>query len=145
MQLFSIINKSYSYILQEHYSQGCLNTWHVIMKLPLNSQYRKYSVVAYNHKLTLNAEYKKYCIVITITVPGRLPEMQSQLLHQNLFQQSGKTVVSKCDRTSNGWSRDVTVRNWACYRAQKKTAVPPKTHTLTSTDQVSTQAISYKE
>lgn len=56
----------------------------------------------------------------------------------SLYEKSGKTVVSKCDKTSNGWSRDITVRNWACYRAQKKTPVPPKTHTLAFTDQDNT-------
>jgi len=30
-------------------------------------------------------------------------------------------VVSHCDRTRTGWSHDVTVRNWACFRAIKAT------------------------
>jgi len=30
-------------------------------------------------------------------------------------------VVSHCDRTRIGWSHDVTVRNWACFRAIKMT------------------------
>jgi len=42
------------------------------------------------------------------------------------FHQTGNETVSECDRTSTGWSRDVTVRNWACYRARKLTAVAPR-------------------
>ncbi|XP_053644016.2 dipeptidyl peptidase 1 isoform X2 [Cherax quadricarinatus] len=48
----------------------------------------------------------------------------------SLYEKSGKTVISLCDKTMVGWSRDITVRNWACYRAQKKTLVTPKNHTL---------------
>lgn len=53
----------------------------------------------------------------------------------SLYEKSGKSVISKCDKTLTGWSRDVTVRNWACYRAQKKTAVPAKTHAIASRNQ----------
>jgi len=42
------------------------------------------------------------------------------------FSQSGNTTTSYCDRTSTGWSRDLTVRNWACYKAQKLTPVEPR-------------------
>ncbi|XP_042217955.1 dipeptidyl peptidase 1-like isoform X2 [Homarus americanus] len=35
-------------------------------------------------------------------------------------------VVSYCDRTFNGWSRDKTIRNWSCYTAQKTTPVNPR-------------------
>ncbi|ROT72508.1 cathepsin C [Penaeus vannamei] len=44
--------------------------------------------------------------------------------------ETGDTVVSICDKTHTGWSRDITVRNWACYRAQKKEPMPQKTHAL---------------
>ncbi|XP_050736886.1 dipeptidyl peptidase 1-like [Eriocheir sinensis] len=48
------------------------------------------------------------------------------------YEKSGKTIISKCDETFTGWSRDLTVRNWACFRAEKKIKVDYKTHTLTS-------------
>lgn len=48
----------------------------------------------------------------------------------SLWEKTGDTVVSICDKTHTGWSRDITVRNWACYRAQKKEPMPQKTHAL---------------
>ena len=34
------------------------------------------------------------------------------------YSEQGDTVVSYCHRTlpGRGWSHDVTVRNWACFR-----------------------------
>ncbi|KAK4294723.1 hypothetical protein Pmani_032670 [Petrolisthes manimaculis] len=34
-------------------------------------------------------------------------------------------AMSYCDRTSNGWSRDKTIRNWSCFVANKTTPVAP--------------------
>ncbi|XP_064114817.1 dipeptidyl peptidase 1-like isoform X2 [Macrobrachium nipponense] len=33
--------------------------------------------------------------------------------------------TSYCNRTFNGWSRDVTIRNWSCFKAEKLAQVPP--------------------
>ncbi|XP_076028654.1 dipeptidyl peptidase 1-like isoform X2 [Oratosquilla oratoria] len=44
----------------------------------------------------------------------------------SFYKESDEVVTSLCDKTFTGWSRDVTVRNWACYRAQKTTSVAPK-------------------
>ncbi|XP_042225516.1 dipeptidyl peptidase 1-like isoform X2 [Homarus americanus] len=51
----------------------------------------------------------------------------------SLYEKSGEQVVSYCDKTLTGWSRDLTIRNWACYRAQKKESVAPKNYTLQHT------------
>ena len=42
--------------------------------------------------------------------------------------QNGENVTSYCDRTFSGWSRDVTVRNWACFKGVKVDEVEPKIH-----------------
>ncbi|XP_068228280.1 dipeptidyl peptidase 1-like [Palaemon carinicauda] len=34
--------------------------------------------------------------------------------------------TSYCNRTFNGWSRDVTVRNWSCFKTEKLTQVTPR-------------------
>lgn len=48
------------------------------------------------------------------------------------FAQQGEEVTSYCSRTlpGHGWSHDVTVRNWACFKAKKieKVAAAPKVH-----------------
>ncbi|MPC15985.1 Dipeptidyl peptidase 1 [Portunus trituberculatus] len=36
------------------------------------------------------------------------------------------SATSYCDKTSNGWSRDATVRNWSCFSANKTTEVTPR-------------------
>ncbi|XP_064114538.1 dipeptidyl peptidase 1-like [Macrobrachium nipponense] len=41
--------------------------------------------------------------------------------------------VSYCDQTMNGWSHDLTNRNWACFSAQKSSAVPPRTLAIKKT------------
>ncbi|GAB6031114.1 hypothetical protein CHUAL_007921 [Chamberlinius hualienensis] len=46
------------------------------------------------------------------------------------YEQVGSNVTSFCDRTFNGWSHDITVRNWACYTANKETPVAAKIHTF---------------
>merc|ERR1719264_1291425 len=49
------------------------------------------------------------------------------------FSQEGQVVTSFCNRTrpGQGWSHDVTVRNWACFSGRKvmsDTVEEPKTH-----------------
>ncbi|KAL7645551.1 UNVERIFIED_CONTAM: hypothetical protein RMT77_003937 [Armadillidium vulgare] len=39
---------------------------------------------------------------------------------------TNEETVSYCDRTLIGWSRDLTVRNWACLKGKKTTSVEPK-------------------
>lgn len=46
------------------------------------------------------------------------------------YEQNATVVTSYCSQTFNGWSHDVTVRNWACYTANKVVALPPKTHRI---------------
>ncbi|KAK4329117.1 hypothetical protein Pmani_000528 [Petrolisthes manimaculis] len=48
----------------------------------------------------------------------------------SLYEKSGSEVVSFCGKTMTGWSRDVTVRNWACYRGQKHQQVDTKVYHL---------------
>ncbi|KAK8728870.1 hypothetical protein OTU49_008838, partial [Cherax quadricarinatus] len=48
------------------------------------------------------------------------------------FEGDWDSSVSYCDRTSNGWSRDKTIRNWSCFSSQKnEEVVPRKTRKLT--------------
>ncbi|MCL4129363.1 UNVERIFIED_CONTAM: hypothetical protein GTU68_056715 [Idotea baltica] len=35
-------------------------------------------------------------------------------------------ATTYCDLTMNGWSRDLTIRNWACFKGKKTTSVEPK-------------------
>merc|ERR1712047_33124 len=49
------------------------------------------------------------------------------------FSQEGQVVTSFCNRTrpGQGWSHDVTVRNWACFSGRKASTgivEEPKTH-----------------
>ncbi|GAB6025551.1 hypothetical protein CHUAL_011282 [Chamberlinius hualienensis] len=46
------------------------------------------------------------------------------------YEQQANVVTNYCDRTFNGWSHDVTIRNWACYTAKKATKVPVKHHRI---------------
>ncbi|KAG8227420.1 hypothetical protein J437_LFUL000429 [Ladona fulva] len=42
------------------------------------------------------------------------------------YEVNGDTVITHCDRTSVGWSHDVTSRNWACYYGEKDVALKPR-------------------
>lgn len=42
------------------------------------------------------------------------------------YEEDGINVVSHCDQTFNGWSRDKTVRNWSCFNGVKDTNVAPR-------------------
>ncbi|ESO99545.1 hypothetical protein LOTGIDRAFT_203670 [Lottia gigantea] len=44
----------------------------------------------------------------------------------SMYEQSGSTVSSICDKTLPGWSHDTFNRDWACYYGKKITSVPPK-------------------
>ncbi|XP_018016814.1 dipeptidyl peptidase 1-like [Hyalella azteca] len=40
------------------------------------------------------------------------------------FEKTGDNVTSYCDKTFPGWARDLTVRNWSCFKAVKVTDIP---------------------
>ncbi|GLH14385.1 Cathepsin L-like proteinase [Gryllus bimaculatus] len=40
----------------------------------------------------------------------------------------GPNVTSFCDKTSAGWSHDVTLRHWACFYGRKQRPMPLKVH-----------------
>lgn len=52
----------------------------------------------------------------------------------SMFKQSGKNITSYCNETLPGWAHDDSDRDWACYTAQKATAVPAKQHTVSYLD-----------
>jgi len=63
----------------------------------------------------------------------------------SMYQKTGTKVVSYCGKTLSGWSRDVTVRNWACYRAVKATPVDPKVEVLPLRDTLMSQSYKYNK
>lgn len=49
------------------------------------------------------------------------------------YEKSGKEVTSYCDKTFNGWSHEAAAfkpSDWACYKGQKLSTVPPKKKSL---------------
>lgn len=49
------------------------------------------------------------------------------------YEKSGKEVTSYCDKTFNGWSHEAAEfkpSDWACYKGQKLSTVPPKKKSL---------------
>ncbi|KAL7637925.1 UNVERIFIED_CONTAM: hypothetical protein RMT77_011538 [Armadillidium vulgare] len=45
------------------------------------------------------------------------------------YNRTALTVTSYCDTLFNGWVRDTTVRNWACFQGLKNTPVDPRVST----------------
>lgn len=99
----------------------CNNMGPIVHKKNVNLMYPNVAVDEFGNEGTWTMIYNQG---FEIRVSGR------SYFAFSLYKKSGEKVTSFCDKTMTGWSRDVTVRNWACYRAQKKTPVAPKNYTL---------------
>ncbi|XP_065577934.1 dipeptidyl peptidase 1-like [Artemia franciscana] len=55
-----------------------------------------------------------------VTVNGRVYFAFSK------YKESREEIISYCAETMNGWSHDVTVRNWGCYYGKKAEEIPFK-------------------
>lgn len=103
----------------------CDNMGPIIHKMTVKLMYPNVAEDEYGNRGTWTMIYNQG---FEVKVSGR------SFFAFSYYEQTGDDVVSMCDRTFTGWSRDITVRNWACYRAQKKQQVSPKIQTLQPTE-----------
>lgn len=99
----------------------CDNMGPIIHKMSVKLMYPNVAEDEYGNRGTWSMIYNQG---FEVKVSGR------SFFAFSYYEKSGTEVTSMCDKTFTGWSRDITIRNWACYRAQKKESLPPKTHTL---------------
>ncbi|XP_071520204.1 dipeptidyl peptidase 1-like [Panulirus ornatus] len=102
-------------------SIDCSNMGPIIHKKMVSLMYPNEAVDEFGNKGTWTMIYNQG---FEVKVSGR------SYFAFSLYEKTGETVISMCDKTMTGWSRDITVRNWACYRAQKKIPLPPKNSTV---------------
>jgi len=100
----------------------------VVSKFRLSLKYPNVAVDQFGNTGTWTMVYNQG---FEVTVAGR-----TYFGYSDYVEESPEKVISYCNQTKagNGWSHDVTVRNWACFNAKKVDGrmFEPKIHTYSS-------------